>query len=201
MTMILDLKETETSTMNNILENLREEIIYIREENIEITRISELQTEKDNLHLLLFKEKEKEKDLDISNGIEKILKNMTPISIQNIPQNYLQNNPGTYDAVLTDPGSNSKLELKSFLKVKKALSEILLWLESKRVFVNKIVPPLKSYLSPDRLDPPDEMILNHSDIYGNHNNIYGNNNNIYGNNNNSNNYGSGNNSNRRNYTP
>lgn len=60
MEILLDVKESETSFMSCTIENLKEEIVLVREENEEIMRISDLQTEKDSLLVALGAEKEKE---------------------------------------------------------------------------------------------------------------------------------------------
>ena len=99
--MILDLKLTESSTMNDILLNLQDEIIYVRGENVEMSRISDLQCEKDLLHQALHKEREIEKDQNVAKEIAKAIRFLSPDK--------------SYDSV-HQMDSGSKLELKSFLK-------------------------------------------------------------------------------------
>lgn len=64
MVILLDVKESETSFMSCTIENLKEEIGLVREENEEMMRISDLQTEKDTLQVALGAEKEKEWEME-----------------------------------------------------------------------------------------------------------------------------------------
>jgi hypothetical protein len=64
MEILLDVKESETSFMSCTIENLKEEIGLVREENEEMMRISDLQTEKDTLQVALGAEKEKEWEME-----------------------------------------------------------------------------------------------------------------------------------------
>ena len=64
MEILLDVKESETSFMSCTIENLKEEIGLVREENEEMMRISDLQTEKDSLQVALGAEKEKEWEME-----------------------------------------------------------------------------------------------------------------------------------------
>jgi hypothetical protein len=64
MEILLDVKESETSFMSCTIENLKEEIELVREENEEMMRISDLQTEKDTLQVALVAEKEKEWEME-----------------------------------------------------------------------------------------------------------------------------------------
>lgn len=65
MEILLDVKESETSFMSCTIENLKEEIGLVREENEEMMRISDLQTEKDTLQVALGAEKEKEWEMEM----------------------------------------------------------------------------------------------------------------------------------------
>ena len=154
MAAILDIKETEKSTMNMILLNLRDEIEHVREENEEITRHSEIVGEKHELQLALCMEQQKEEEnvrdkdrlstKDTEDQTEKVSLKEQPVlfSISS------QSSEHTFDSIpQKDFGCNS--ESKAFHKIERALSEILLWLESKRIFVTKIVPPISCYSSPD----------------------------------------------------
>lgn len=153
MAMILDIKETQTSTMNTILLNLREEIENVREENEEISRMKDLEGERHLLQLALYAEKQKEDEevRDSERVMERDREDERVRALKERPtisSSSSSSSEHTYDSIpLNDCGP--KIELKSFRKIERALSEILLWLESKRIFVNKIVPPISCYSSPD----------------------------------------------------
>ena len=154
MAVILDIKETETSTMNMILLNLKDEIENVREEKVEMTRLSEIVGEKHELQLALCMEQQKEDEKvmdkerlsgrDTEDGTRKasLKERPTLFSLSS------QSSERTFDSI-PRRDSGCSLESKSFYKIEKALSEILLWLESKRIFVTKIVPPISCYSSPN----------------------------------------------------